>query len=255
MFAIFVGLSVVANDHLNKTKGRGTIGFGFIALGFGMAFAIPLVVFGFVSAHLNPAMSLALFVLGKIDIVEALVCIGGEFAGMFVGAIFTYLLYYPHFQLEPHNDLEISSDDRVINDQKRKLAVFATGPAVKVHWLHTFFVEVVCTTTLITGALGVYSRHAHLSDPTVFAMYRNLEGLTIGWLVFVLVLALGGVTSIAANPSRDFSPRLVHWLMPIANKGTSNWTYAWIPVVAPFVGGVAGAYLFQAITHITGFGV
>lgn len=252
--AILIGLSVVANDHLLKTKGHG-VGFGFIAFGFGMAFAIPIVMFGFVSAHLNPAMCLALFVLDKIDAVEMGVSMAGEFLGMFLGAVAMYCMYFPHFMLRPDDDIEVANDAVFVKDQKRKLAVFATGPAVKIHWIHSFLVEVLCTTVLIACALGVYSRHTHITNKDDFLMYRSIEGVTIGWLVFVLVLGMGGVTSIAANPARDFSPRLAHFILPINNKGQSNWTYSWIPIVAPFVGGVIGAYAFKLFTEITSFAI
>ncbi len=252
--AILIGLSVVANDHLLKTKGNG-LGFGFIAFGFGMAFAIPIVMFGFVSAHLNPAMCLALFLLDKIDAVEMGVSMAGEFLGMFLGAVAMYLMYFPHFMLRPDNDIEVASDVATIKDQKRKLAVFATGPAVRVHWVHSFLVEVLCTAVLIACALGVFSRHTHITNKDDFLLYRSIEGITIGWLVFVLVLGMGGVTSIAANPARDFSPRLAHFLLPIENKGPSNWTYAWIPIAAPFIGGVVGAYAFKLFAMITSYAI
>jgi len=250
--AILFGLSVVANDHLAKTKGS-SFGFGFIAFGFGMAFALPLVIFGFVSAHLNPAMCIALLVLDKISVKETIVAIGGEFVGMFLGAVAMYLLYFPHFMLVPDVDVE-NNDDRLIKeDQKKKLGVFATGPAVKIIWVHSFFVELLCTSVLIASALGVYSRHTQITNSSDLLTYRSIEGITIGWLVFVMVLGMGGVTSIAANPSRDFCPRLAHFILPIANKGSSNWSYAWIPFVATFIGGVVGAYAFKMITVITGF--
>jgi len=251
--AILFGLSVVANDHLLKTKGGNSVGFGFIAFGFGMSFAIPIIIFGFVSAHLNPAMCIALLFLGKIDAEEAFVSIGGEMVGMFLGAIAMYLLYFPHFNLAPDVDVETNDDRLIKEDQKRKLSVFATGPAVKIHWTHSFFVEVLCTTILIASALGIFSRHVQIVDPASFSMYRSIEGISIGWLVFVMVLGMGGVTSIAANPARDFCPRLAHYILPITNKGPSNWAYAWIPFVAPYVGGVGGAYTFKLISMLTGF--
>ena len=253
--AILFGLSVVANDHLLKTKGGNSVGFGFIAFGFGMSFAIPIIIFGFVSAHLNPAMCIALLVLGKINAEEAFVSIGGEMVGMFLGAIAMYLLYFPHFSLAPDVDVETNDDRLIKEDQKRKLSVFATGPAVKIHWTHSFFVEVLCTTILIASALGIFSRHVQIVDPANFSMYRSIEGISIGWLVFVMVLGMGGVTSIAANPARDFCPRLAHYILPITNKGPSNWAYAWIPFTAPYVGGVTGAYTFKLISMLTGFAI
>ena len=252
--AMYLGLGVVANDHLIQTKG-GSFGFGFIALGFGMAFAIPIIIFGFVSAHLNPAMSLALFILDKMDYKELLVCIAGEFLGMFVGAILTFVHYFTHFRLSPNTDVESQDTEEIEKDQKRKLATFVTGPAVKVHWVHTFINELMCTTTLLVCAMGVFSRHNHINDEEMFLTYRALEGLTIGWLVFVAVLGHGGVTSIAANPARDFCPRVAHWILPIANKGPSNWSYAWIPFVASFAGGALASQIFRGISMLTGFSV
>jgi glycerol uptake facilitator protein len=251
--AILFGLSVVANDHLAKTKGGKTVGFGFIAFGFGMAFAIPLVIFGFVSAHLNPAMCIALFILDRISVEEMLVSIAGEIVGMFFGAVAMYLMYFPHFMLTPDVDVETNDVRNRDDDQKKKLGVFATGPAVKIHWTHSFFVELFCTTILIASALGVYSRHVQITDSSSFLTYRSIEGITIGWLVFVMVLGMGGVTAIAANPTRDFCPRFAHFILPIANKGPSNWSYAWIPIAAPAIGGVVGAYAFKMITAITDF--
>lgn len=252
--AMYFGLGVVANDHLCRTKG-GKFGFGFIAFGFGMAFAIPIVMFGFVSAHLNPAMSLALFILGKMDWKELLVCCGGEFLGMFVGAFLMYLHYLPHFILGPSTDVETQTDEAVIHDKKMKLSVFATGPAIPASRFHTFWNEFICTTVLITCALGVFSRHAQITNGDLLMVYRSIEGITIGWLVFVAVLGLGGVTSIAANPARDFSPRLVHFIVPIANKGNSQWAYAWIPFVASFAGGAVASQIFRGISMITNYGI
>jgi len=251
--AILFGLSVVANDHLAKTKGGGSMGFGFISFGFGMSFAIPIVMFGFVSAHLNPAMCIALLVLGKVDAKEAFVAIGGEVIGMFLGATAMYLLYIPHFNILPDSDVESNDDRATKEDQKKKLSVFATGPAVKAHWAHSFFVELFCTIILIAAALGVFSRHVQITDAASFALYRSIEGITIGWLVFVMVLGMGGVTAIAANPARDFCPRLAHCILPIANKGPSNWAYAWVPIVAPLLGGVIGAYAFKFMSMLTEF--
>ena len=57
-------------------------------------------------------------------------------------------------------------------------------------------------------------------------------------------LSLGGPTGYAINPARDLGPRLAHALLPISGKGKNNWGYAWIPVIAPLIGGVIGAGLF-----------
>jgi glycerol uptake facilitator protein len=240
--AMYLGLGVVANDHLSRTKG-GKHGFGFIAFGFGMAFAVPLMMFGFVSAHLNPAMCTALLVLGKIGWTEFAVASAGEYVGMFFGALAMWAHYWPHFDLAPGDEERPATAEEAEADSRKKLATFVTGPAVAVHWTHTVFVEFMCTTMLLVAALLMYSRHAQIADRGAYVVYRSSEGMWIGFMVFVMVLGLGGVTSIAANPARDLSPRLVHWIVPIRNKGASKWKYALVPFVATNVGGIAAGFL------------
>lgn len=64
--AIYLGESIIANELLCKTKGR-SMGWGFVALGFGLSFGIGIFMLGYISAHLNPATLIALLILGKID--------------------------------------------------------------------------------------------------------------------------------------------------------------------------------------------
>lgn len=250
--AMYFGLGVVANDHLRRTKGSG-FGFGFIALGFGMAFALPLVMFNFVSAHLNPAMCTALWIAGVIDGADFGVATAGEYLGMFVGALLVYVHYWPHFSQIPGDAESPATEEELEADSKKKLAVFATGTAVKAHWLHTFYVEFVCTLVLVASAMVVYARKSPVTDSDVKLVYRCLEGLTVGWLVFVSVLGLGGVTSIAANPARDLSPRLLHFVAPISNKGSSNWRYALVPFFACNLGGIAAGFVARGIFSLTGY--
>jgi glycerol uptake facilitator protein len=73
----------------------------------------------------------------------------------------------------------------------------------------------------------------------------GLVALIVGFLVFAIGLSLGGPTGYAINPARDLMPRIAHFLLPIPGKGSSDWGYAWIPVVAPIVGGILGALCFD----------
>ena len=253
--AMYLGLGVVANDHLSRTKGA-KHGFGFISLGFGMAFAVPIMMFGFVSAHLNPAMCTALLVAGEIGWSEFAVASSGEYVGMFLGAFAMWAHYWPHFDLAPGDAESPATPADAEADSKKKLACFVTGPAVPVHWAHTVFVEFMCTTTLLVSAMLVYSRHDQIDDPASRILYRSSEGIWIGFMVFVMVLGLGGVTSIAANPSRDLCPRIAHWVLPIRNKGPSRWAYALVPLVATNVGGIAAGFIAKyALFPLTGFTV
>jgi glycerol uptake facilitator protein len=111
--------------------------------------------------------------------------------------------------------------------------------------------EIIGTAILIFGILAIAANAQTLSKPgdvdLSFVFSRGLQPLLVGVLVFGIGLSLGGPTGYAINPARDLGPRLAHAFLPIAGKGSSDWEYAWIPVVAPIIGGIAGAGLYAAI--------
>lgn len=481
---IYLGESIIANELLAKTKGR-AMGWGFVALGFGLAFGVGIMMFGYISAHVNPATCLALWVIGKMPFTHLLAISASELAGMFVGALLVWLHFLPHFKTVPepapkdatelllrsrdyagpdalniasydtrpldtrhvtgvkagvaravkdlryylndtvnvhvpedmlvtalgreelrsgaeettrshglrrhsvqvcdvhrrlkdmsieeyaaklhlaggggivavNNGSSASTDgasvcaegetlckpsqttsgdegsmepgaggespsavtgnvravtfrrtsapaaargqplsrasslngrpvvpdasgnvpikynpkdmlggvrcayekhikkheDRVdrlysaaiVADQNAKLTIFCTRPAIYTPILN-FVCEVMSTAALVFGALMLYQRREMLLS-NERDLFRSIEGMWIGFFVFVVILGLGGPTGIAANPARDFGPRVAHWLLPIVGKGPTEWHYAWIPGIAPFFGGAIAGGFYKAV--------
>ena len=251
--AMYIALGVIANNIFSRDRG-GAFGFGFVAFGFGLAFAVPLVMFDFVSAHMNPAMTTALWITGVIGWREFLVASAGEYVGMFVGAFLMWVHYWPQFDLVP-GDVETPATRTDLEaDARKKLACFACpGTAVEGCVFHAFFAEFTCTTIFISSALLMYSRHSQIADVEAKIVYRSTEGMWIGFMIFVMVLALAGVTPVSANPSRDLSPRLLHSILPIKNKGPSNWKFAIVPFLGSNLGGVAAGFAARGLFALTGF--
>ena len=222
MLLILLGDGVVANVVLSKTKGNGS---GWIVICFGWAFAvgIPAYIFGTASgASFNPALTLALAVIGKLSwSVVPGYCIA-ELLGGIAGGILVWLMYYPHWA--------------VTDDKAGKLAVFCTGPAIK-NTPFNFLSEFIGTFVLVFALLGVAQTK---SSP-------GFGPLVAAFVILVIGLSLGGTTGYAINPARDLGPRIAHAILPIAGKGDSDWGYAWIPVVAPICGGVIGAFAAIAL--------
>ena len=98
--------------------------------------------------------------------------------------------------------------------------------------------EVIATAVLVYGVLHIASPDGGLG---------SLDALPVGLLVLTIGLCLGGTTGYAINPARDLSPRIMHQILPIPGKRDSDWTYAWIPVVGPFLGGVVAAVCFYVV--------
>ncbi|HEN7472328.1 TPA: aquaporin family protein [Streptococcus agalactiae] len=90
------------------------------------------------------------------------------------------------------------------------------------------------------------------TGPAIRHTPSNLLGeIIVGIVIFAVGFSLGPTTGYAINPARDLGPRLMHAILPIENKGDSDWSYAWIPVVGPIIGGVLGAILYNiALTLI-----
>jgi len=218
---VLLGDGVVANVVLTKTKGNSS-GWIVITFGWGIAVFTGVFVAGKVSgAHLNPAVSLALAYLGKIRLEDLPLYLGGQFVGAMLGALFVWISYKQHFDATA--------------DAGSKLAVFCTGPAIN-STFHNLFTEIVGTFVLVFGVLYMVKPDNSLGA---------LDALPVALLVLGIGLSLGGPTGYAINPARDLGPRIMHALLPIKGKGSSDWKYSWIPVIGPLIGGLLAAMLFH----------
>ena len=236
MLLVLLGDGVVANVVLNRTKGQNG-GWIVITVGWGVAVAMAVYAVGRISgAHLNPAVSIGLAAIGNFPWADVPGFILAQMVGGFTGAVLVWLAYLPHWSATP--------------DPGTKLAVFATGPAIR-NAPANFICELIGTAILLFGILAIAANAQTLSKPgdvdLSFVFSRGLQPLLVGVLILGLGLSLGGPTGYALNPARDLAPRLAHAVLPIPGKGSSDWAYAWIPVVAPIVGGVIGAGLYFLI--------
>eukprot|EP01024_Parvocaulis_polyphysoides_P043023 TRINITY_DN39287_c1_g2_i1.p1 TRINITY_DN39287_c1_g2~~TRINITY_DN39287_c1_g2_i1.p1 ORF type:complete len:458 (-),score=65.63 TRINITY_DN39287_c1_g2_i1:877-2250(-) len=410
--AIFLGESILANEILPGTKGH-ELGFGWVAFGFGMAFFLAIQFFGYISAHLNPAMCLALAIIGDISWTDWLALTVAEVLGAFIGGVFVWIHYLPHFKTVPKPASVQQEGDRLfrtgdplgdtalylasynplppphagqgwrgaikdigyyagdkryeseveellgagyhtaidpsphqcdvqpckirrrsvqvadlqkrlkqadldkklcesgkkaeallhessllreqtrsnseglnavaqviveekslrpqpdgekqavqteveqeknridelykrakIADQNGKLSIFCTRPAIYSP-IFNCIVEFLGTFALVIGALLMDLRSTHLC-PNFSDLYLvGLKAFFVGIMICCMILGLGGPTGFAANPARDFGPRLAHQILPIRGKGGSEWGYSWIPITMTLAGGAAagGIYL------------
>jgi len=227
---VLLGNGVVANVVLGRTKGENA-GWIVITVGWGVAVAMAVYAVGRISgAHINPAVTLGLATIGSFPWIEVPGYMGAQMLGAVLGAVLVWLMYLPHWA---------ETDDRGL-----KLAAFCTAPAIR-NPVTNVLGEIIGTATLLFGILAIAANAQTLSGPgdvdLSFVFSRGLQPLLVGILVLGIGLSLGGPTGYAINPARDLGPRLAHALLPIANKGTSDWEYAWVPVVGPLVGGVLGA--------------
>lgn len=221
MILIIFGGGVVAGVVLKKSKSENA-GWVVITLGWGLGVAIAVYAVGGISgAHLNPAVTIGLALIGKFPWSQVPGYITAQLLGAFIGATLVWLHYYPHW--------------KETDDQGAKLAVFSTGPAIK-NTPANLFSEILGTFMLVLGILAIGANE----------FTQGLNPLIVGLLIVVIGLSLGGTTGYAINPARDLGPRIAHFLLPIHGKGSSNWKYAWIPVVGPIIGGGLGALFYAA---------
>jgi glycerol uptake facilitator protein len=226
MILILLGNGVVANVVLNKSKGNNS-GWIVITAGWGFAVAVAVYVTGWVSgAHINPAVTIALATIGAFDWAMVPGYVAAQVAGAFTGGVLVYLTYKQHYD--------------ETEDADGKLATFSTGPAISgAKWNVT--TEIIGAAMLVMGVLGITNGNNNVGP---------MAALLVGILVWSLGLSLGGPTGYAINPARDLGPRIAHALLPIKGKRDSDWSYAWIPVVAPIIGGIIGAQLYMACLSV-----
>jgi glycerol uptake facilitator protein len=236
MLLVLLGDGVVANVVLNRSKGQNS-GWIVITVGWGVAVAMAVYAVGRISgAHLNPAVTIGLAVIGSFPWTQVPGYIIAQMVGAFAGAVLVWLMYLPHW--------------KATADPGLKLAVFSTAPAIR-HTAGNFIGEVIGTAVLLFGILAIAANAQTLSKPgdvdLSFVFSRGLQPLLVGVLVLGIGVSLGGATGYAINPARDLAPRLAHAVLPIPGKGSSDWGYSWIPVIAPIVGGILGAGAYFVI--------
>jgi glycerol uptake facilitator protein len=254
---ILLGAGVVANVLLTKSKGYDG-GWLLINFGWGLAVFAGVFVAYRTGGHINPAVTLGILSSGAdeyapgvaVTIGSTLIYLIAQFVGAFIGACLAWAAYKQHFDAEP--------------DESKKLGVFSTGPEIR-NYGWNFTTEVIATFVLVFVILS-FGNTPHELGPLAAAL-----------LVVGIGASLGGPTGYAINPARDLGPRVAHAVLPLhykgsrmagarvtagggdlpedpgpgadapGKKGSSDWGYAWVPVLGPIVGGVLAGLLSQAL--------
>ena len=217
---IIIGNGVVANVVLPKTKGNNG---GLISIVLGWMIAVFVGVYVTASssgAHLNPAVTFALAAAGKFDWALVPTYILAQILGAMLGAFIVWMIYKDHI-----NEAEVAAD---------KLAIFSTGPSIR-RLPQNFITETIATLVFVLGILFIKPADTNLGA---------LSALPVALLVGGIGFGLGGPTGWAINPARDLGPRIMHFLLPIKGKGSSDWAYSPVPVFGPIVGGILAGIIY-----------
>ncbi len=237
---ILLGNGVVANVLLKETKGNNG-GWIVITWGWGIAVFVAVYTMGqFSGAHINPAVTVGLASAGLFEWGLVIPYIIAQIIGGALGAILVWLAYKDHFKA--------SEKEKLI------LACHSTIPNIR-NYPSNFMTETIGTLILVFGVLylvspGFVGAEGELLETITIEGKEvgfglgALSALPVGLLVLGIGLSLGGPTGYAINPARDLGPRLMHAVLPISNKGSSDWAYSWVPIAAPLFGGVLAAGLY-----------
>lgn len=222
---ILLGNGIVANIVLKGTKGADA-GWTGISLAWGISVFVGVFVSADVSgAHLNPAVTIGLATAGKFDWQLVPGYMIAQVLGAMMGNLLVWLTYKKQYD--------------ATEDQGAILATFSTGPAIRSPFWN-LVTEVIGTFALVFGVF--YIAGGTVSDEPI--RLGALDALPVALLVMGIGFGLGGPTGYAINPARDFGPRIMHAILPLKGKGSSDWGYAWVPIVGPLIGGVLAALVY-----------
>ncbi|MER6995947.1 MIP/aquaporin family protein [Streptomyces sp. NPDC000410] len=241
---ILLGAGVVAAVVLKRSKAQGA---GWVAITFGWGFAVMTAVYiaGPLSgAHLNPAVTLGIAIKSG-DWSNVPVQMAGELIGAMIGAFLAWVAYYGQFKAHLTDPEIIASplaEEGLVTEAAAPkagpvLGVFSTGPEIRSVW-QNLATEIIGTLVLVLAVLTIGLNESGKG-------LGALGGLYVAFVVVGIGLSLGGPTGYAINPARDLGPRIVHALLPLPNKGGSDWGYAWVPVVGPLIGAALAAGIYN----------
>jgi glycerol uptake facilitator protein len=227
---ILFGDGVVAGVLLNKSKAQNA---GWVVITFAWGLGVYMGVLTSLAvtdgvAHLNPAVTIGFAMADAVEWGDVATLIAGQFIGAAIGAALVWLAYLPHWE---------QTDDPGL-----KLAVFSTGPAIR-NTAANLITEIIGTFILVFGIFALVP--SLLGSDAAGA--GGIGALGVALLVVVIGMSLGGPTGYAINPARDLGPRIMHFILPIAGKGDSDWAYSWVPVVGPVIGGLIGGLVGNAV--------
>ena len=191
-----------------------------------MAGVFTAIACGSIDAHLNPAVTLG-FAVRSGDFARVAPYLAAQLLGGILGAVLVWLHYLPHWKETP--------------DASAKLGCFSTAPAIR-SLIPNLLSEAIATFVLVFVVGAIFSKSVSAAGPA-----PGLGAYLVGSLVWGIGLSLGGTTGYAINPARDLGPRIAHAILPIAGKGSSDWSYAPIPVIGPLLGGTLAGLLLRAL--------
>ncbi|OPB89271.1 MIP/aquaporin family protein [Elizabethkingia ursingii] len=228
MLLILLGNGVVANVLLKDTKGNNS-GWIVITTAWALAVFVGVTVAGPVSgAHLNPAVTIGLAAAGKFPWESVPSYIAAQMIGAMVGAFLVWLFHKDHFA--------------ITEDEGAKLACFSTSPAIAKP-ISNIISEIIGTFVLVFVVFYISDANISIPNtPDAKIGLGTVGAVPVAFLVWAIGLSLGGTTGYAINPARDLGPRIMHAILPV--KGSSQWSYAWIPILGPVIGAVLAALLF-----------
>lgn len=217
---LLLGGGSVANNILARTKGFGG-GWLMVSFGWGLAVFAGVYTAYKTGGHLNPAVTLGLIANGASEFAPGIAVnaantaayIVAQMIGAMIGAVLCWMAYKDHFDAE--------------TDPGKILGVFSTGPEIRSPFWN-LITEIIATFVLVFIVIMFGQTPSGLGP------------LAVALLIVVIGICLGGPTGYAINPARDLGPRIVHAILPIPNKGGSDWSYSWVPILGPILGGVLG---------------
>ncbi|XP_033023349.1 aquaporin-9 [Lacerta agilis] len=232
---IALGCGAVAQSVLSRGEMGGA---PMVSMGFATAVTIGIYVAGGVSGgHINPAVTFAMCLSGKVKWIKFPVYVIAQFLGAFVGAAFVYWINYDLLMFYTGGKFTVTGVNKTAH-------IFATYPEEYLSLANGFSDQVMSTAILLLGVFAVF-------DPGNLPVPKGLEPIAIGLVIILLTSSMARNSGCAMNPARDLSPRLftylAGWGPEVFTAGNHWW---WVPIVGPMVGAAIGAAVYMLFIEL-----
>ncbi|KAK6745147.1 hypothetical protein RB195_011705 [Necator americanus] len=228
MLLLFIGDAIVMQFVLSDQKLN-----SWVQINFGWGLAITFTVYCCArtsGGHFNPAVSLTMVTFGRLSVRDFLIYCVVQTFGAFVGAAGAYGIYYNQF-------VNYEGPEHRIVGEKATAECFCSFPQAHVGNLTCFFDQVAGTGLLVLFVAVIIDKRNRIPEVAhpwlfgfVLVMIGTCYGMNLGYPI---------------NPARDLGPRILAYFIYGSEVFTYHHYYFWIPIVAPLVGAVTGAWLYH----------